>query len=307
MPGNSVDRLIAALAERQHGVVSRKDLLETGVSRHAIAHRLREGRLHRLHRSVYAVGHRVLTADGRRIAARLAAGPGAVLSHRSAAAHWELRSSPALEVTVGTGGRRSLPGVTVHYLPLESDEVTTERAIRVTTVPRTLFDLAAVLPKHQVERAINEAEVRGMTDLLSLGDLVERYPHRWGVAGVREILARLRFGLNIARSELESRFLALLDEAGLPRPEMNAQVPLADRWIECDCLWRGRRVVVELDGRATHDTSAAFERDRARDRMLSARGWRVVRITWRQLKADPEAVLVDLTNMLERGFAFHQR
>jgi hypothetical protein len=183
-------------------------------------------------------------------------------------------------------------------MPIEFDEVTVERGIRVTTVPRTLLDLAAVLPQHQVERAINEAEVRRLTDPLSLGDLVGRYPRRWGVPVIRSILAASRVGTTVTRSELESRFLALLNDSGLPRPETNVHLLVAGRWIECDCLWRERRLVVELDGRAAHHTAAAFERDRERDRLLSAQGWRTIRITWRQLHEGVGSLVPDLRKIL---------
>jgi very-short-patch-repair endonuclease len=299
MQDDCLDRQIAALAESQHGVVTRRQLLEFGTAPQAIRHRLERGRLHPVHRGVYAVGHRVLTVDGIRIAATLAAGAGAVLSHRAAAALWELRASDALEVTLERS-HRPLRGLRIHHLPLAADEVTTVRAIPVTTVPRTLFDLAAVLPRHQVERAINEAEVRPLTDPLSLADLVSRYPRRAGIATIKAILARLSAGTARTRSELEARFLDFLRRARLPRPEVNASLFVAGRSIECDFLWRERRVIAELDGWKAHGTAAAFERDRARDRMLSARGWRLVRITWRQLHDDADAVASDLRKILAR-------
>ena len=169
------------------------------------------------------------------------------------------------------------------------------RGIPVTTVPRTLFDLASVLPKNQVERAINEAEIQGLTDPLSLADLVNRHPGRKGITMIKAILED---GAPLTRSELETRFLSFLKRAGLPQPEVNVPMLVAGRWIECDCLWRDRGVIVELDGLAVHRTAAAFERDRARDRMLHARGWRIVRITWRQLHGEPEAVAYDLRTLL---------
>jgi very-short-patch-repair endonuclease len=187
-------------------------------------------------------------------------------------------------------------GIRIHQLSLPPDEVTSVRGIPVTTVPRTLFDLAAVLSRGQVERAINEAEVSGLSDPLSLGDLVDRYPGRNGVRMIRSILETLK--VTMTRSELEVRFLSFVKKHGLQRPEVNASLFVAGRWIECDCVWRDRRVIVELDGRASHDTAAAFERDRARDRMLHARGWRVLRITWRQLHDAPESVAYDLRALL---------
>jgi hypothetical protein len=292
--GTFAERTIAGLAERQHGVVARRDLLAAGVTSRAIRHRVVRQRLHVLYRGVYAHGRRALTTDGRRIAAVLAAGQDAALSHRAAAAVWELRPSAALELT-SAGDRRGREGFTVHHLPLPPDEVTSVRGIPVTTVPRTLFDLAAVLPKSQVERAINQAEIRRLMDPLSLADLVDRHPGRKGITMIKAILED---GAPITRSELEVRFLSFLKKAGLPRPEVNVPLLVAGRWIECDCVWRDRGVIVELDGLAAHGTAAAFERDRARDRMLHARGWRSVRITWRQLHREPEAVAYDLKTLL---------
>lgn len=222
----------------------------------------------------------------------LAVGPGTVLSHRSAAALLALQPYLALEVTAGA--RRQRPGIRIHTSPLPPDEVTTVRAIPVTGVSRTLFDLAAVIPAHKVERLVNEAEVQRLTDELSLADMVERYPGRRGVRTIKPIVTSLESGTILMRSELESRFLAFIRSAGLPPPILNAHL----LGFECDCLWREQRVVAELDGRATHDTSAAFERDRARDRALAAGGWRTVRITWRQLHEEPESIAADLRRML---------
>jgi very-short-patch-repair endonuclease len=287
-----VDRLIAALSERQHGVVTRRQLLHAGLAPHVIDHRLELGRLHALHRGVYAIGNRVLTANGRWMAATLAAGPGAALSHRAAGAMWELWRSSYLEVTVTSTRRR--PGICIHTSPLPPDEVTSLHAIPVTGVSRTLLDLAAVLPAHQVERAANEAEARGHTDQLSLADLLARYPRRRGIPTIRAILERLQTGTNVTRSELESRFLAFIRKAGLPAPQFN--VPLLG--FECDCAWHDQRVIAELDGHATHATTTAFERDRARDRALAAAGWRTVRVTWRQLQLDAEALALDFARIL---------
>jgi very-short-patch-repair endonuclease len=250
-----------------------------------------------VHRGVYAVGHRALNQDGRWMAAVLAAGDGAVLSHRAGAALSALWPPSHLEVTVGRP-RRALRGISVHVSSLPHDEVTAVRNIPVTTLPRTLLDLAAILPPHKVERVVNAAEVRRLGGSLSLADLVERYPRRPGTATIRTILSNLEAGGAVIRSELESRFLAFVRSAGLPAPRMNAHLPLASRWLECDCVWRAQRVVVELDGRAAHFTRAAFERDRARDRMLTAHGWRVVRVTWAQLQHEPGAVAADLRRTL---------
>jgi hypothetical protein len=222
---NSIDRRIANLAAAQHGVVSRGALLEAGISRNAILHRLENGRLHLLYRGVYAVGHRVLTPNGVRMAAVSAGGPGAVLSHRSAAALWGLRPSEAIELTLPRG-RRPLPGIRVYRIPIRSDEISRVNSIPVTSVPRTLFDLAAVLPRHQVEKAVNEAEVQRRLDPLSLRDLVDRYPRRHGVSMIKAVVAELGMGPTVTRSELEDRFLAFVRGAGLPRPESTETAPV---------------------------------------------------------------------------------
>jgi hypothetical protein len=194
--------------------------------------------------------------------------------------------------------RRPVRGIEIHQSELAADEVTTLHGIPVTTLPRTLLDLAAVLSRTEVLRSVNEAEFHGLTDPLSLADLVARYPGRRGVATIKAILEELEFGGNVTRSELESRFLAFMQAADLPPPEVNVRLLVAGRWFECDCVWRAQRLVVELDGQAAHATRVAFERDRARDRTLHAAGWRVVRITWRQLHDQRPSIAADLRRML---------
>jgi very-short-patch-repair endonuclease len=236
------------------------------------------------------------------MAAALACGRGAVLSHRSAAALWGILPSARgrVEVTVPVW-RRAFADIQIHQAQLPPDEVTLVDAIPVTTVPRTLLDLAAVVARRRVERAIEQAEVLRLTDRLSLKDLVARYPRRQGAATVRAILARGRLGATVTRSELEERFLAFVEEAALPRPELNAPMEIGSGWVEVDCLWRTERLVVELDGYGSHGTRAAFERDRARDRLLQATRWRVVRITWWQLHDEPATVAADLRALMGSG------
>jgi very-short-patch-repair endonuclease/predicted transcriptional regulator of viral defense system len=285
------DALIADLARRQHGVVTREQLLDLGLGRRAIGHRRERLRLHVVHRGVYAVGHTVLTREGRWMAAVLATD--GVASHHMAGAIWELRASNVVEVTSAAALRR--PGIRIHRSVLPADEVTVERAIPVTTVARTLVDLAASLPPWQLERALNEAENRRLGGPLSVPDLLERYPRRAGVPALRAILKR---GADISRSELEARFFEFVAERDLPAPQRNGQIQVRGEWLECDCVWRRERVVVELDGRRFHSTALAFERDRTRDRRLSAAGWTVIRITWSQLTAERDALEADLRAVL---------
>jgi very-short-patch-repair endonuclease len=284
-----VDGVIAALADRQHGVVARRQLLAAGVAAHAIQARRGLGRLHTIHHGVYAVGHRNLTREGRWMAAVLAGGPEAVLSHRAAAALHGLRPYGGPEVTAPV--YRARPRITVYTSTLPEDEITLVDGIPVTIVPRTLLDLASVLPPHQLEQAMNQAEIQGLHDPLSVPDLIARYPRRKGVGAIKTILETDPV---ITRKELEARFRVFLRSARLPTPRFNFSVV----GYECDCVWPEHRLIVELDGRATHATRAAFERDRERDRILTAAAWRVIRITWRQLHRTPERVATDLRRLL---------
>jgi very-short-patch-repair endonuclease len=227
------------------------------------------------------------------MAAVLAYGPGSVLSHRPGGAHWQLLSDRGpCEVTIPKA-RRSRPGIRVHQARLLADEITVHEGIPITTVPRTLFDLAAVLPQRQLERAINEAEVLHLWDELSLDHLLHRYPRHKGNKAVQAALQQRREGSTATKSELEEMFLALTDAAGIPRPEVNALV----EGFEVDAVWRDVRLVVELDGRDIHGTVAAFERDRA----LQVAGWRPVRITYRQMRDAPRAVVDDLRRLRAAG------
>jgi very-short-patch-repair endonuclease len=231
----------------------------------------------------------------------LRAGPGAALSHRPAAALVGIRRWVAGDVEVSVAAdRRSRSGLRIYRTDLPADEVTIIDGIPVTTVPRTLLDLAAVLKPHQLEAAINEAEAERLTDPLSLADVIERHPRRKGIAAVRAILGAGRIGTTVTRSEFEERVVAFLDSFKLPRPEFNMHVDAGDRLYECDCVWRAERLVVELDGRQTHDTGQAFESDRARDRALQAAGWRVVRITWWQLHHEAATIVAHLRLLLGR-------
>jgi very-short-patch-repair endonuclease len=290
-----LDGAIAELAERQHGVVSRTQLMQLGLGRRAIGHRIECGRLHPLHRGVYGVGHPKPSKEGRWLAAVLAGGPQAVLSHHSAAALWGIRptSRTRIDVTRPYGGRR-IAAIQFHRSSVPADERTVRGGIPVTTLARTLFDLAAEVPERAVERAINEAEVLHLWDEVALDQLLARYPRRPGARAVRQALAGRAAGATRTRTELEERFLSLLARDGLPRPEVNVIL----NGYEVDFLWRERGLAVEVDGRAAHATAAAFESDRERDRVLQVAGWRVIRITWRQLNRTPDKVATDLRRLL---------
>jgi very-short-patch-repair endonuclease len=292
---SQAERAIGALAERQHGVVTRAQLLELGLGGRAIDHRLALGRLRPVYRGVYTIGHRLLSQDGRWMAAVLACGPDAVLSHLSAAALWGIRQSSRIEVTTRAVHRRQ-SGIIVHRSPLRDDECTTHRGIPTTTVPRTLLDLSAIVRPDALRSALRQAEQLRLTDPLSLIDLAERYPRRPGLAKIRALLEEASIGARIIRSELEERFQTFLLNAGLPLPKTNQQI----EGYEVDCVWPEQRLIVELDGHASHAPTHAFEGDRARDRRLEAAGWRVIRITWRQLYEEPHLVEADLRRLLSQ-------
>lgn len=287
--------MIGDLAERQHGVVTRAQLRDLGIADRTIGHRVARGQLRRLYRGVYAVGHRALKRNGYLLAAVLACGRGAALSHRSAGHLWGLLPGPpSLPEVTRPGHHRKRDGIVIHRSVLQEDEVAVVDGIPVTSPFRTIFDLAGTLStRRQLERAMNEAEVRQLRDRVSLPMLLERYPRRRGSPWVRALLAPKEPG-GITRNDFEELFVAFIDEHKLPRPQLNTTLALRGRFFEPDCMWRAQRLVVELDGRAVHGTDRAFEDDRQRDRILLAEGWRWARVTWRQLRDEPAAVADDL-------------
>jgi hypothetical protein len=282
-----VDPRVSALAQRQHGVIAWRQLRDLGLSKAGIALRMRKGWLHRILPGVYAVGHPIPSPRGWWMAAVLATGPQAVLSHRSAAALWGLRSysEGAVEVISphkSTSSRR----VRRHHSRLPADEIAVEDGIPVTTVPRTILDLAAVESADLVQGLLREAEYHQLWDRLSLQDLVDRYPGRRGVRQARIALDRLRGEPGgRTRSRLEERF--------------NDWILLPDRRYQVDCHWPRARQIVELDGWDGHRTRTAFREDRARDRRLRAAGYSVTRLTWNQLDDEPAQVAEDLGRILE--------
>jgi very-short-patch-repair endonuclease len=185
------------------------------------------------------------------------------------------------------------------------DERAMVDGIPATTVPRTMLDLAAVESRSRVERALNEVEVLGLTDPLSIPDLLSRYPRRCGTAVLRALLGEHANDDGATRSELEEAFLSMLDSHGLPRPKSNADVAVGGRFFSADCLWRKERLIVELDGRAVHGTRRAFEADRERDRLLVLDGWRVIRITWRQLRDERASLAAALRKAVAQGSELH--
>lgn len=261
----------------QFGVVTRAQLLAAGMDSPGISLRVRDGRLHRLYPGVYAVGHPVLVPDGRRLAAVLACGPGAALSHGSAATlHGLWRSSAQMHVTVPRNGPHSRGGLTVHRVRrLAEDDVMTINGIRVTTVARTALDVAEEAPPRIVANLLERAQREGVFDLAAMRATVDRNPGRRSAKVLTEAL-----DLEAPSTrELQQRFLRLCRTHGIPEPEQEVQIGP----YHVDFLWREARLAVETDGRQYHEIVAAFERDRQRDLDLASRGLQTLRVTWRMV------------------------
>jgi very-short-patch-repair endonuclease len=291
--------VIRELAGRQQGVVARKQLLQAGVPAHAVDNRVRNGRLEALHRGVYRVGP-LRGPYERQMAAVLACGDGALLSHRSAAALWGLvpeadRDTP-VDVTVRGRHLNPGPGIrTYRVVGVPADEAVAIHGIPATTPARTLFDLPRSIPSTELERAMARAERKGLADTGDVRALVERYPRRAGTRVLRSVLSR-DGGPALTRSEAEARFLELVRRAGLPTPRSNVRL----EGFEVDFLWRTARLVVEIDGYTFHSSPRMFDRDRKRDRVLTTAGFVVMRVTLRDLTEEPEVVLVQVAQALVR-------
>ena len=274
--GNSSHKLrtpdvaLADLAARQHGVVTLAQLLAAGLDRDAVAYRRRVGRLHLLHRGVYAVGHRPPSPLATAIAAVLACGPDASLSHGSAAALWRIvpRWPSPTHVTAPTDRRH--PGIHIHRS--RHADATTHYGIRVTTPARTLVDLADVLADKALTRALNEAQVQRLVTPAELTTLLPRYPGRR--------TSQLTPQRGATRSHLEDRFVRFLKRHRLPLPELNQTIA----GHEVDAVYRAHHLVIELDSRQFHTTPRAFEHDRDRDADLLNAGFSTLRITDHRLK-----------------------
>ncbi|MDQ3647891.1 MAG: endonuclease domain-containing protein [Actinomycetota bacterium] len=279
--------------------MSTAQLGAAGVGEGARKHRLQAGRLRRVHRGVYALGPLDLSLRGRWMAAVLACGEGAALSHASAAALWGIRPPGVrwIEVTVpGRARRRGRPGILVHRAALAASEVISRERIPVTTVARTLVDLAGDVSRRELERAFDEAERMGLLDLDALEATRLASPGRRGAANLRKVMASHRPGSTLTRSPLEEAFLALCATHGLPRPEANLRVGCDT----VDFLWRDARLIVETDGAGSHRTRYAFEEDRARDVRLTVAGYRVLRFTYRHVNEEPAAVVAAVRALLYR-------
>jgi very-short-patch-repair endonuclease len=279
----TVDRAVALVAAEQHGVVTRAQLLSAGLSAGDIAYRLRIGRLIAVHRGVYAVGHLPPSPHAKAMAAVLACGPDALLSHRSAGALYGLiRYHGKPDVTAPT--KRSHLGINLHRSA--TAERTVHYGIPTTTPARTLLDLADVLDLGSLTSAVNDARLRNLLSIDQLAETIANAPGRKTTALIYELAQPP------TRSAFERAFLAMVDRHRLPRPEVNTII----HGYEVDALWRPQRLVVELDGRRFHEH--AFEDDREKDANLLAAGLSTVRITWLRMVTQPAKEAARLRGLL---------
>jgi hypothetical protein len=284
--------LAAEVAGKQWGVISREQLQACGVGRSAVSRWLAAGRLHVVHRGVYALGHASVPIEGRLVAALLHAGPDAVLSHATASWWWKLIAEAPTLIEVSSRSRaRSATGVLVHHP--RHIERTRHRRFPITPVPRTLLDLTAEASLSKVRRALAEADYRRLLDL----DAIETAlgAGRPGSAKLRHALDRHLPQLARTRSPLEAAFLALCESAGVPLPEINVRVA---GWT-VDALWRRERLVVEVDGYGNHHSRAQIERDRRKELCLRRAGLTVVRYSEDQVMAEATSVRADLLARLQ--------
>jgi hypothetical protein len=284
------------MATRQHGVVSTQQLARLGYTRSSAAKAARVGRLDRLHKGVYAVGHTKLTWHSRCMAAVLACRP-SVASHTSAGWLWGvLRYRPETPHLTAPTSRHPRPGFVVHRALLAKADIAVAEGVPVTAVPRTLLDLAAMLAESRLQGVLERAEELAILDLGPIEKLLARAGHHPGATTLRRALAIYSPEPAFTRSGLEKRFLALAREAGLPLPAMN----YVAEGFELDAYWERERFVVELDVFETHGTHAAFERDRERQDDLLLAGIEMIRVTGPRLKREPREVMRRIAAHLER-------
>lgn len=290
---------LAELAERQHGVVSIRQLTgPLGYSRPAVSRAVKSGRFHPLYRGVYAVGHARISTEGKCLASVLASGSGALLSHYSAGWLWGIAKVDPEPLHVTTAAwRKPRPPIRLHEARgLAPHDRAMEEGIPVTAVPRTLLDLAATVRFDWLEKMVERAEELELFDLRAVEDLLARTVGHRGHGRLRRAISLYK-PTSFTRSGLERRWLELVLEAGLPQPHMN----YVEQGFELDCYWPEHRFAVELDLFETHGTRAAFERDRERQEELLLAGITMTRVTGPRLEREPEEVIRRVARLLERS------
>lgn len=296
---------IAELATLQGGVVSLNQLRDEGVSRQLAAERAEANSLHRIHRGVYTVGHRSVSRMTWLRAALLACGKGAVISHGTAAAFHGLWDKPPrlVDVTVPVEAGRKIVEVRCRRCRYpQPEEVETKAGIAVTTVARTLVDLAGMVGLATLKKAVGRAAIRRKLDLGAVDLAIHNAKRRRGLKALELALAPYRTKdekpLDL-RSDFETLILPELLDSGLPRPGCNVPLDIEGERLVVDFLWERARLVVETDGRETHETPPAFQNDRRRDQFLASAGYRVLRVTWEQIHGERTAVLGRIKNALQ--------
>jgi len=290
----TVEKKLAELASRSHGVVTRQELLSAGLTRNEIASRIRHGGLIRVHRGVFRVGHVAPSLEARYLAGVKACGEKSLLAGSAAAHLFGLLKRPPSLPEVLTASQRRPKGV-VARRARRSDltDGTVWRDIPVTNIPRTLVDLAAVLAEEDLARAFHEAAVRHRIRPDRVEAVLSRR-HNW--PGARKLRRVIWGETPVTLSRLESRFLDCLRAASLPQPDVNRRI--GRRYV--DCRWPGHRLTVELDSYRYHGTRHAWEQDLEREREARARGDEFRRYTWRDVDEDPEPMVADLRGLLGR-------
>jgi very-short-patch-repair endonuclease/predicted transcriptional regulator of viral defense system len=297
---------LAESAEREFGVLSRAELLALGFSDSAIKRLVSERRLARIHKGIYAIEAAQLSPEGRRLAAVKACGPGALLSHITAAAHHEIRATAAslIDVTVERAVNRRHMGIRVHRREtLSAEDAGIVNGIPCTSVARTLLDLASVTDDRATEKALEQAEILQIYDHLAVERLLKRMWGRPGAPRLARVAGLARPGATLTRSSLEDAMLAICRDAGLPEPEVNADVLLEGIHLEIDFVWRAARVAIEIDSWKYHRQHGQFRRDRRRDQLLELSGWAHVRFTDVEISDEPAHVEAVVRRLLARARA----
>jgi very-short-patch-repair endonuclease len=295
---NHRDQVVGGFADRQHGVVSREQLLAAGVGRGAIVRAVEAGRLRPVFRGVYAVGHVALRREGCWMAALLACGESAALSHRTAATVWGLLTGPALpvDVTTATAKGRKHRQITTHRMLLAPFDALVRDNLRVTTPSRTIVDLAATLQGRALRETVERAQDLRRFDPSDIRETLARAQRRPGARRLHDLITLMSPDKDNARSHLERLFLALTRRARLPKPATNHEIAGRRR----DFAWPEQRFVVETDGYRYHSSRQAKRRDHRRDRQLTALGWRPVRFTYEEIAFEPGEVAQELVRLLRQ-------
>jgi Protein of unknown function (DUF559) len=291
----TLDAKLAILAANQHGVVAYRQLARLGFGRGAIEHRLRSRRLHRMYKGVYGLGYRPETREAWEMAAVLRCGAGAVVSHWTASARWELLRPTGGWVHVSVASDIRVKRIRIHLVkPLHPADTTKRDGIPITSVPRTLLDIAGVADERVLRRAVNQAARSGRLNRRAVHEVLEQNPRRTGTKQLRAVIAAVNPSTHRSRSDLEVAFLNLCSRYGIETPVMNGTV----MGIEVDFHWPGTNLIVELDSYEYHRTPQEFDNDRRKDARMKMAGYEVLRVSDAWLDSDPAGVAETVRTLL---------